>query len=75
MPQSHPASATCFLPGKLHFVKFETAKVDECIAFIEAKGACLHTVPDHRTQGDQGACLFWSSHYTGCMTRRACVHP
>lgn len=27
-----------FLTGKLHFVKFETAKVDECIAFIEAKG-------------------------------------
>ena len=24
--------------GKLHFVKFETAKVDDCIAFIEAKG-------------------------------------
>ena len=24
--------------GKLHFVKFETAKVDECIDFIEAKG-------------------------------------
>lgn len=24
--------------GKLHFVKFETAKVEECIDFIEAKG-------------------------------------
>lgn len=24
--------------GKLHFVKFETVKVDECINFIEAKG-------------------------------------
>ncbi|KAL4445797.1 hypothetical protein ABPG77_008996 [Micractinium sp. CCAP 211/92] len=30
--------------GKLHFVKFETAKVDECIAFIEAKG--LHRSTD-----------------------------
>ncbi|KAI7844383.1 hypothetical protein COHA_002181 [Chlorella ohadii] len=27
--------------GKLHFVKFETAKVHECIAFIEAKGLHL----------------------------------
>ncbi len=40
------SSAPCVLPplllppaGKLHFVKFETAKVHECIAFIEAKGA------------------------------------
>ena len=24
--------------GKLHFVKFESSKVDECIDFIEAKG-------------------------------------
>jgi type II pantothenate kinase len=24
--------------GKLHFVKFETNKVDDCIDFIEAKG-------------------------------------
>jgi len=28
--------------GKLHFVKFETARIDECIDFIEAKG--LHRV-------------------------------
>ena len=27
--------------GKLHFVKFETAKVDDCVAFIEAKGTCV----------------------------------
>jgi hypothetical protein len=27
----------CFT-GKLHFVKFETSKVEECIAFIKAKG-------------------------------------
>ncbi|KAI3438596.1 hypothetical protein D9Q98_001020 [Chlorella vulgaris] len=32
--------------GKLHFVKFETSKVDECIAFIEAKG--LHRSNDGR---------------------------
>ena len=29
----------CRSAGKLHFVKFETAKVHECVAFIEAKGA------------------------------------
>lgn len=28
--------------GKLHFVKFETTKVDECIDFIEAKGLHRH---------------------------------
>lgn len=30
--------------GKLHFVKFETQKVEECVAFIEAKG--LHRSVD-----------------------------
>lgn len=29
-------------PGKLHFVKFESSKIEECMDFIEAK--CLHRV-------------------------------
>ena len=33
--------------GKLHFVKFETAKIDDCLAFIEAKGL-------HRPAGGDG---------------------
>jgi len=33
--------------GKLHFVKFETSKIDECLDFIEAKGL-------HRPQSQQG---------------------
>lgn len=28
--------------GKLHFVKFETQRIDDCIDFIEAKG--LHRI-------------------------------
>lgn len=33
-----PRSARVQAGGKLHFVKFETSKVDECIEFIESKG-------------------------------------
>jgi type II pantothenate kinase len=36
--QGGPRPAAGHPGGKLHFVKFETAKVDECIDFIEAKG-------------------------------------
>jgi pantothenate kinase len=32
------------LAGKLHFVKFETAKIDQMLDFIEAKG--LHRLPN-----------------------------
>ena len=35
--------------GKLHFVKFETARIDECIDFIEAKG--LHRVSGAAASG------------------------
>ncbi|EFN57701.1 hypothetical protein CHLNCDRAFT_34679 [Chlorella variabilis] len=40
----HGAAGRPARGGKLHFVKFETAKVEECIAFIEAKG--LHRSND-----------------------------
>ena len=42
-PASAPAHLCCRPPcaGKLHFVKFETAKIGQAIDFIEAKG--LHT--------------------------------
>lgn len=33
--------------GKIHFVKFETQRIDECIDFIEAKGL-------HRTHKGNG---------------------
>lgn len=35
---------TCHPAGKLHFVKFETAKIDQMLEFIEAKG--LHKLPN-----------------------------
>ena len=34
-------------PGKMHFVKFETANIDHCVDFIEAKGL-------HRTHNGNG---------------------
>ncbi len=43
-----PADCTALIAGKLHFVKFETARIDECIDFIEAKGL-------HRVSGSGGA--------------------
>ena len=36
-----------FIEGRLHFVKFETSRVEDAIAFIEAKGL-------HRFQGKGG---------------------
>jgi type II pantothenate kinase len=39
------AAAACV--GRLHFVKFETGRVEDAIAFIEAKGL-------HRFQGKDG---------------------
>ena len=38
--------------GKLHFVKFETAKVEQVVDFIEAKGLLLPAAP-HGASGDQ----------------------
>ena len=38
--------------GKLHFVKFETAKVEQVIEFIEAKGLLLPAAA-HGASGDQ----------------------
>ena len=40
--------------GKLHFVKFETSKIDECLDFIEAKGL-------HRPQQGMGGFYYGSS--------------
>ena len=36
-----------FGAGKIHFVKFETQRIDDCINFIEAKGL-------HRTHNGNG---------------------
>lgn len=52
-------SATGQAGGKLHFVKFETAKIHQAIDFIEAKG--LH----RRTQGDVGSSSNGSSRNDG----------
>eukprot|EP00798_Chlamydomonas_sp_ICE-L_P004401 gene4401-14526_t len=44
--ESNPNAGTA-RGGRLHFVKFETNRVDDCIAFIEAKGL-------HRFNGKHG---------------------
>lgn len=56
-------SSTICVAGKLHFVKFETAKVEECIAFIKAKGAYGCLILDakrffilHHSQARRHAC-------------------
>ena len=49
--------------GKLHFVKFETSKIDECLDFIEAKGL-------HRPQ-QQGIGGFYGSSSGGLAERRS----
>ena len=36
-----------FLAGRMHFVKFETARIQDCLDFIEAKGL-------HRCYGKDG---------------------
>ncbi len=48
---SHSSRHLC-VAGKLHFVKFETAKVEQVIEFIEAKGLLLPAAP-HAAGVDQ----------------------
>ena len=43
----HSTNRVCLRAGKLHFVKFETQRIDDCIDFIEAKGL-------HRTHNGAG---------------------
>ena len=49
--------------GKLHFVKFETSKIDECLDFIEAKGL-------HRPQQGMGG-FYGSFSSSGLADRRS----
>lgn len=53
--------------GKLHFVKFETSKVDECIAFIEAKGVQCGLPAQGRGE-DPLSCV------SACPARKATRH-
>jgi hypothetical protein len=40
-------SPSLYHAGRMHFVKFETARIDDCLEFIEAKGL-------HRCTGKDG---------------------
>lgn len=53
VPVSNDNEGRPVLEGKLHFAKFETAKIYDCIDFIQSKQLCLTGCQHHGSSADE----------------------